>query len=191
MLRSVTRVTGAMALLLVTMPMLACQSPTDPDDTVDYDDVVDVSASPDPISAEPSTDGRTYRVPRNDQPDDILTFDWHAVFSVTVSFNQDALDDDVDVDFPVRLTSTTIAVKQASGGVVTPPTGSDAEHFDFAPVGASGNIFGGVGNPIDMTLEIWYDLPSLRKEGVVTVTFTFEDDDGVVFQKAEDILIAP
>ncbi len=184
-------VVGAVALALVAMVSLACQSPTDPDETVDYDDVVDVSALPDPISADPSSDGRTYRVPRNNLPDEILPFDWHAVFSVTISFNQNALDDDVDVDFPVRLTATTLTVKQAVGGVITPPTGSDTEHYDFAPISASGNTFGAVSSPLNMSLEIWYDLPSLRKEAVVTVTFTFQDNDGATFQKAQEIRINP
>ncbi len=191
MLRSVIRVAGVVALALVAMVSLACQSPTDADDVVDYDDVIEVQASPDPISAEPNTDGRTYRVPRNNLPDEILPFDWHAVFSVRIRFNQNALDDDVDVDFPVRLTATTLVVKQAAGGVITPPTGSDTEHYDFAPVNASGNTFGAVNNPISMTLEVWYDLPSLRKEAVVTLTFTFQDDDGATFQKAADIRVNP
>lgn len=191
MLRSVMRVAGVAALAVVPLVSLACQSPTDADDVVDYDDVIEVTASPDPINAEPNTDGRTYRVPRNNLPDDILPFDWHAVFSVSVNFNQNALDDDVDVDFPVRLTSTTLVVKQAAGGVITPPTGSDTEHYDFAPLNASGNTFGAVNNPINMTLEVWYDLPSLRKEAVVTLTFTFQDDDGATFQKSQDIRVAP
>lgn len=191
MLRRVIRVAGVVALALVAMVSLACQSPTDADDVVDYDDVIEVQASPDPISAEPNTDGRTYRVPRNNLPDEILPFDWHAVFSVSVRFNQNALDDDVDVDFPVRLTATTLVVKQAAGGVITPPTGSDTEHYDFAPLNASGNMFSAVNNPINMTLEVWYDLPSLRKEAVFTITFTFQDDDGTTFQKAADIRVNP
>jgi hypothetical protein len=191
MLRCLTRFAGVTALTFAAVSSLACQNPTEADDTIDYDDVIVVTSTPDPINAEPSTDGRTYRVTRNDQPDDILAFDWHAIFTVNVHFNSDALDDDIDVDFPVRLTSTSLVVKQAVGGVITPPTGSAAEHYDFAPVSASGNMFNAVDNPVSMTLETWYDLPSLRKEAVVIVTFSFVDDDGVVFQKAEEIRVAP
>jgi hypothetical protein len=38
---------------------------------------------------------------------------------------------------------------------------------------------------------MWYDLPSLRKEAVITVTFSFEDDDGKTFQKTADFRVAP
>lgn len=191
MLRSAVRAARVLSLLLVTMTTLACQSPTDADDVVDYDEVVDVTASPDPVSAGENTDGRTYRVARNDQPDDILAFDWHAVFSVNIVFNNDALDDDVDIDFPVRLTSTTLTVKQAVGGVITPPTGSDTEHWDFAPLSASSNMFSNTNSPVNMSFEVWYDLPSLRREAVITLTLSFLDDDGAVFQKVQEIRVAP
>lgn len=191
MLRSVTRFAGAIALMLAALSSLACQSPTEADDVIDFDEVVDVNPLPNPISAEPSTDGRTYRVSRNNQPDDILPFDWHAIFTVGISFNNNALDDDIDLDFPIRLTATTLVVKQAAGGVITPPTGSDTEHYDFAPVNASGNSFADVGNAVNMTFEVWYDLPSLRKEAVITVTFSFQDDAGSTFTRSIDIQVAP
>jgi len=191
MLRRAIHSARVLPLAFLAMTTLACQSPTNADDVVDYDDAIDVTATPDPIIATEATDGRTYRVARNNQADDILPFDWHAVFSTSISFNNDALDDDVDVDFPVRLTATTLTVKQASGGVITPPTGSDAEHYDFAPLSASSNTIGAVNNPLNMTFEVWYDLPSLRREAVVTLTFTFLDDDGATFQKVQEIRVAP
>lgn len=191
MLRSLNRVVGMLALPLLTVTALACQSPTDPDDQIDYDDVIDVTGNPNPIGAGPSTDGRTYRVQRNEQPDEIRPYDWYAQFGISIVFNQDALDDDVDVDFPVRLTQVQVKVLQATSGVPTPPTGSDAEHSEFASLGSSGSTFSAVGNAINMSFEIWYDLPSLRKEGIARVTLSFQDDDGVAFQKVEDIPIAP
>ncbi len=182
----------AAALLLSAVSLPGCQSPTDPDDVVHYDEVVDVAALPDPVQADTATGGRTYRVVRgNNQPDDILPYDWHAVFSTSLTFNDKALDNDVDVDFPVRITSTTLTVKQASGGIVTPPTGSDTEKFEFVTLNATGNQLTAVNAPLTLTFEVWYDLPSLRKEAVVTVAFAFVDDDGAAFQKTVDIRIAP
>ncbi|HEU4686974.1 MAG TPA: hypothetical protein VFS23_01360, partial [Vicinamibacterales bacterium] len=76
---------------LATLAIAGCQSPTDPSDVVRYDEVVDVTAAPDPIVADTTTGGRTYRIVRgNNQPDEILPYDWHAVFSATVSFNNNA-----------------------------------------------------------------------------------------------------
>ena len=171
---------------------IGCQSPTDPDDTVRWDEVITVSAAPDPILADTQTGGRTYRVVRgNNQPDEILPYDWHAIFSATVLLTDKARHEDVDVDFPVRITSTTLAVKQASGGIVTPPTGGETEKYDFVTLNATGNQFAAVNSPVTLTFEVWYDLPSLRKEAVVTLSFAFVDNDGTTFQRTADIRVAP
>lgn len=170
----------------------ACQKPTDPDDVIDYDEVLDATATPEPIIADTNTGGRTYRVVRgNNQPDDILPYDWHAVFSTTLTFNSNANDSDVDIDFPVKITATTVAVKQASGGIITPPSGTDTEKSEFVIVSTSSNQLTGIGSPTTTTFEIWYDLPSLRREAVVVVTFSLTDNDGTVFQKAREITVAP
>lgn len=170
----------------------ACQSPTDPDDVVDYDEVIDATATPEPIIADTATGGRTYRVVRgNNQPDDILPYDWHAVFSTTLIFNSNANDSDVDIDFPVKITATTVTVKQASGGIITPPSGTDTEQSEFVIVSTSSNQLTGISSPTTTTFEIWYDLPSLRKEAIVVVTFSLTDNDGTVFQKERQITVAP
>jgi hypothetical protein len=187
----ITRVWG-MPVVVVALLTTACQSPTDPDEVVDYDEIVDVSAAPDPIIADTSTGGRTYRVVRgNNQPDDILPYDWHAQFTTMISFNSQATNNDVDVDFPVRLAAATLTVKQASGGIVTPPTGSETEKFEFVTLGATGNQFAAVGSPQSLTFEVWYDLPSLRQEAVITVSYSFVDNDGTSFEKSVDIKVAP
>jgi hypothetical protein len=177
---------------VIVLSAAACQSPTDPDDVVDYDEVVDATATPEPIVADTATGGRTYRVVRgNNQPDDILPYDWHAVFSTTLTFNSQANDSDVDIDFPVKITATTVAVKQASGGIITPPTGAETEKSEFVILSSSSNQLSGIDSPTTTTFEIWYDLPSLRKEAVVIVTFSLTDSDGTVFQKAREITVAP
>jgi hypothetical protein len=180
------------SLVIATVSAVGCQRPTDPDDVIEYDEVVDVSASPDPIEADTSTGGKTYRIVRgNNQPDEIVPYDWHAVFSTTVSFNDQAVDEDIDVDFPVRISAATLTVKQASGGIVTPPTGGETEKYEFRTLNASGNEFAQTNSPINLTFEVWYDLPSLRKEAVVTLAYSFVDEDGTAFQKTEDVQVAP
>jgi hypothetical protein len=179
-------------VMLAGLAIAACQNPTDPSDDVNYTEAVDITASPDPIEAGASTDGKTYRVVRgNNQPDELVKYDWHAVFSTTLSLNDKSKDTDLDIDFPVRITGATLTVKQATGGIITPPSGSEKEAFEYVPLSASGNSFAAVGNPITMTFEAWYDLPSLRKESVVTLTFAFVDNDGTSFQKSIDFRVAP
>ena len=130
------------AVLLSALAAVGCQNPTDPTDTIRFDEAVDITANPDPISADDQTGGRTYRIVRgNNQPDDILAYDWHAVFSANISLNANADDDDLDIDYPVRVVATTLTIKQATGGIVTPPSGSDSEKFEFVTLSASGNQF--------------------------------------------------
>jgi hypothetical protein len=169
-----------------------CQSPTDPDDVVQFDDALDVTVSPNPILADTVTGGRTYRVVRgNNQPDDILPYDWHAFFTTTMSLNNNASNDDVDVAFPIRVTATTVIVKQASGGIVTAPTGGETEKYEFVISSSSGNSIAAISTPLTTTFEIWYDLPSLRREAVVTLQFSFVDSDNVPFTKSVDFNVAP
>ena len=186
---------GAIAIFgaLAGLSIAACQNPNDPSDpTVNYSEALDITVDPDPIVADTATGGKLYRVVRgNNQPDELLPYDWHAVFSSSLVLNDKATDDDLDLDFPIRITGATLAVKQATGGIITPPSGADKEAFEYVPLNASGNQFSAVGNPISLTFEIWYDLPSLRKESVVTLTFAFVDNDGTSFQRIVDFKVAP
>jgi hypothetical protein len=180
------------AALAAAVCAAGCQSPTDPSDRISYDEAVDIASNPDPISADTQTGGRTYRVIRgNNQPDEILAYDWHTVFSANVTMNANANDDDLDVDWPVKITATTLTVKQAVGGIITPPTGSESEKFEFVTLSASGNSMSGPNVPIGLAFEVWYDLPSLRKEAVVQLAVSFTDNDGTTWAKTVDLRVAP
>ena len=82
-------------------------------------------------------------------------------------------------------------MKQATGGIITPPSGSETEKFEYVPLAASGNQFAGINSPISLSFEVWYHLPSLRKESVVTLTYAFVDNDGTSFQRSVDFNVAP
>lgn len=168
----------------------ACQSPTDPDDSLKVDDFLVVTADPAVATAEASTDGRTYRVARNELPDEILPFDWKTSFVIHVTLNDQADDDDY-LTFPVTLSTVAVKVNQASGGIITPPTGGEVEHSDYVVTQSSGNAFSGINTSHTMTFDVWYDLPSLRKEAVIALTLTFVDDDGVTFSKVFELKVAP
>jgi hypothetical protein len=168
----------------------ACQSPTSPDDTLDVDDFLEITVTPNPAIAAEATDGKTYRVVRgNNQPDDVLLFDWKTAFSLNLTLNGQADDDDV-LTFPVDLTTVTIVVKQASGGIVTPPAAGETEHYSYLTQ-ASANRFGGVNTSVSVGFEVWYDLPSLRKEALIAVSLSFSDADGTTFTKTYDVRVAP
>ena len=120
----------------------------------------------------------------------MLPYDWHAVFSSTLVLNNNATSEDLNLDFPVRITGATLVVKQATGGIITPPSGTEKQAFEYVPLSASGNPFTSVANPISVSFEMWYDLPSLRRESVVTLTYAFVND-GTSFQRAIDCKVAP
>ena len=182
---------GLAVALVASLPWLsACQSPTSPDDDLDVDDFLEITVSPNPAIADAATDGKTYRVVRgNNQPDEILPFDWKTSFTLFLTLNGRADDKDV-LKFPVDLTTVQLQVKQASGGIVTPPAGGETEHQDFVTQ-ASGNRFASVNTSNSITFEVWYDLPSLRKEALATVSLSFKDADGQTFSKNYDVRIAP
>lgn len=181
----------AWCVLLLLPLVAACQSPTDPDDVLDVDDILDMSVTPNPAVAGPATDGRTYRVVRgNNQPDEILPFDWFTTFQVTATLNDDASDEDADLEFPVDLTSVAVVVKQASGGIVSPPAGGETEHYSYVTE-ASSNRYASANAAVTIKLDVWYDLPSLRREALITVTMNFQDADGKAFSKAYDVRVAP
>lgn len=99
--------------LLAIISLTGCQSPTDPDDTPDVDDFLVATVTPGTASAEAPTDGRTYRVVRgNNQPDDILAYDWKTTFSIAVLLNEQADDDDYEPldTVSVRLLTSTTTV---------------------------------------------------------------------------------
>jgi hypothetical protein len=180
------RVSGA-AVLLAGLILVGCQSPTDPDDVTDF---IDVTVTPSPATAGGPT-GRTYKVEGDgDDPDEIREYDWRTSFNVSVRLTSDAQAENVNLDFPVDITAATVKVQQASGGIVTPPTGGEIERYDFVIAQASGNRFVGVNDPIDMTFEVWYDLPSLRKEALVSVTLSFKDEAGATFTEVVTVRVA-
>lgn len=176
--------------LALLMIVVGCQSPTDPDNTLEVDDFLDMSVTPNPATADASTDGRTYRVVRgNNQPDDVLAYDWLTTFTVTATLNGKADDKDA-LEFPVDVTSITLVVKQASGGIVTAPAGGDTEHFYYVTE-ASTNRFAAANSSVNVKFDAWYDLPSLRKEALITVSLAFKDNDGTTFTKSYDVRVAP
>lgn len=185
------RVMVRAGVLCAVIFLSGCQKPTE-DSSLDVDDFVDTSVNPNPAVAEKST-GKTYRVVRgNNQPDDILEYDWETTFTVNVTLNSHATDSDgADLNFPVTLNSASVKVQQASGGIVTPPTGGETEHYESVIAQASGNEFGAVNSTVSTTFDVWYDLPNLRREALASVTLTFQDNDGTTFTKVVDVKIAP
>jgi hypothetical protein len=184
-------VKSSAAIVAAALLLSACQSPTDPDDTIGVDDFVEGSVTPDPVNASESLDGREFRVPRNNQDDLIVKYDWKATYGVTVRLNGTADDDDLDLTWPVKMTSINVGVQQASGGVVTPPTGSETVHSEYVVRDSTGNSFASSNTSNGFTVDLWYWLPSRRKEALVTIGVSLVDDDGRTFTKTIEVKVNP
>jgi hypothetical protein len=169
----------------------ACQSPTSTSSTLNVDDFVDATISPSPAPAAAST-GKTYRVVRgNNQPDEVLPYQFTSTFSVTTTINSNANDDSVKLSFPVTILSASGKVEQASGGIVTPPSGGEVEHYESIILSSSGSTISGVGAGVTMVFQVWYALPSGNREARVTESVSMKDNGGKTFAKDIRINIAP
>ena len=172
-------------VLLVASLTWACQSPTTTTPTTDF---IVATANPSPTTATGPT-GRFYTfVSTNNQPSEQREYDWKTSFGIAVTLNSP--EKNVSVTFPVKITSATIKVQQASGGIITPPTGSDTEHYEFEFT-TSSNTFGAAGSTVNMNFNVWYDLPNLKREALVTVSLVFTDNVGATFSKSVEVSVAP
>jgi hypothetical protein len=158
------RRTRRLLLVLASCALASCQSPSDPNETLDLHD---------------------------DEPDELREYDWHTTFTITVRLTEDAANENVGLDLPLDVTSATVAVQQASGGIVTPPTGGQVEKYEFVIAQSSSNRFTAIGGTVSMTFDVWYDLPNLRKEALVNVTLGFRDDDTFSFTEVVPVKVGP
>jgi hypothetical protein len=175
-----------LTLLLALGGLPACQSPTDPDETLD---VIEASGAPDPTSATGAT-GKTYTVTKSDDTTEVREYDWKATFTVRVRLTEDANDSSITLELPVKLSSASIRVQQAAGGIVTPPTGSETERFEYVIVNASSNQLPAVNSTVDLTFDVWYDLPNQRRESLISVALVFADKSGRQFSETVEVRVA-
>jgi len=156
------------ALLLLLLPCFGgCELSTDAD-SVSTDAAVQL-VGPDITSAVRSG-GKFYLITRTDKPDESREYDYQTSFTITVAETNGVR---------VYIKGVGIKVQQAFGGIVAPPTTGDVEHYEFVSRPSSNQVEGR-GNAT-VQFDVWYDLPNLGREALVTVTFTILDK-----QEADD-----
>jgi hypothetical protein len=181
-------------ILAAVAASAACQSPTSASETLNVDDFVVSSVSPNPAIASTDTGGRTYRVVRgNNQPDEVLPYQYTAVFTVTTSINSKATDDSIALTFPVTITAAAGKVEQASGGIVTPPTNGEVEHYESVILSSTGSTIPSVGAGVTTMFQVWYTMPNGKREARVTESLSMSDRNSTpkTFTKNVYINIAP
>jgi hypothetical protein len=169
--------------VLTLLPLLAvawlggCSSPTE-SDNVEFD--VTFTASTDPVTATPST-GVQYKVTNADDTVSYYDYDYRVSFSVNVKDN---------AGMALDITAMNLTVQQAAGGIVIgrrrpgslPATSAAVNHINAKGTAAVG-------------YDVLYDLPNLKREALITVSFTFKytdsDDNEYTYGKTLDVKVAP
>src|ERR1700704_7225 len=96
------RVTTLLLTGLAVVSLSGCQKTDSTDTTLKVDDFVVSTSNPATPNADGPGTGKTYRVVRgNNQPDDILEYQYHVIFSTTTTINNHATDSSVALTFPV------------------------------------------------------------------------------------------
>jgi hypothetical protein len=72
-----------------------------------------------------------------------------------------------------------------------PTTGSDSVHSEYVVHDSTGNSFASSNTTNGFAVDVWYDLPSLRKVALIAIAVGLVDDDGRTFQKNIDVKVNP
>jgi len=162
------------ALIATVIWLGACSAPTT---TTSLE--VTLSANPDPTTAEGSR-GVTYTITNADSTISTYEYDWKTSFVATIQETG---------GLAVDITAVDLKVQQASGGIVIVPSGGQVEHYRFNS-SASGNRVSANGTA-SIGFEVWYDLPNLGREALVTVALSFKDDDSNTYSKSLQVKVSP
>jgi len=153
--------------------LLGCSSPTDATST---SAAVNLTANPNPASAGPSSGVFYILQGDTNTPDQTLEYPFQASFDVAVV---ETGGESVDI------TSITLKVQQATGGIITPPTTGQVEHYQF--VSSAGGKTVPAGGQVNVGFQVWYALPNLRRECVATIGISFVDRKGTPDDTSDDI----
>ena len=169
------RAVSAFVLITAAALLPACSAPTSSSPTLE----VTITSNPDPASASGPT-GVQYKVTNADDTVSIYEYDFRTSFSITVQETGGmALD----------VTALNLTVQQATGGIVIPPSGGDQIYFKFNSAAPTNRI--NANGSASVGFDVWYDLPSGGREALVTVGFSFEDEDDNVYSTTAQVKVAP
>ena len=169
------RAVPAVLLLVAAAFLPACNAPTSSSPTLE----VTITSNPDPATASGPT-GVQYKVTNADDSVSYYEYDYRTSFTVTVQETGGmALD----------VTALNLTVQQATGGIVITPSGGDQVYFRFNSAAPTNHI--NANGSASVGLEVWYDLPNGGREALITVGFTFQDDDDNTYSKTFQVKVAP
>jgi len=169
--------TAVPALMLLTAAAFlpACNAPTSSSPTLE----VTITSNPDPANASGPT-GVQYKVTNADDSVSFFEYDYRASFTLTVQETGGmALD----------ITALNLTVQQATGGIVITPSGGDQVYFKFNSAAPTNRI--NANGSASVGFDVWYDLPSGGREALITIGFSFQDDDDNTYSATAQVKVAP
>jgi hypothetical protein len=162
------RMIAIAGVLLSAVWLAACGSTTTTSAAATF------SVVPATATAVASTSGKSFTILGDStHADRVIPYPWQTSFTVTITEN---------AGVGRKITGVSISVHQASGGVIMTPTGSDVEHYDYLSQVAN-NTIPAKGTGTVAFNPVWYWLPNGGREAVVTMTFSFLDDNNSSFSE--------
>jgi len=169
------RAAPAVLLLAAAALVPACSAPTSSSPTLE----VTITSNPDPATASGPT-GLQYKVTNADDSLSYYEYDYRTSFTLTVQETGGmALD----------VTALNLTVQQATGGIVITPSGGDQVYFKFNSAAPTNHI--NANGSASVGFDVWYDLPSGGREALITVGFSFQDDDDNTYSATAQVKVAP
>jgi hypothetical protein len=179
---------------MAALSLSGCQKTDSTTTTLKVDDFVSAAITPNPAVANGPGTGVFYRVVvGNNQPDETREYQYHVSFGLGIVINNNATADSVKLTFPATIVSASAVVHQAAGGIIVPPSSTDAEYSKCNIGSSSGSTIAAVNGTINMNWDCWYTLPSQKKEAVSVVSINFTDDSSSpkTFTKTVNVTVAP
>jgi hypothetical protein len=171
--------------VLILLPLAAtfglggCSSPTSSSPTFD----VALTADPDPANGTGPT-GVTYKVTNADDTVSTYEYDWRTIFTVRIQEK---------AGLALDITQLNATVQQATGGIVIPPSGGEQVYYKFSSSSSVNHV--NANGTADVGFDVFYDLPNLKREALVTVSFAFKytdsNDQDYTYTKTLDVRVAP
>jgi hypothetical protein len=156
--------------LALSLP--ACDAPTS---STSLD--VDLSAA---TAVAEASSGVSYTIEGDENEDDqIVEYPWRTSFVVT------ALETG---GVPVNVTSVSLSVRQASGGIIIAPSGGKTERYEFDSSATTNRLE--ANETVQIAFQVWYELPNGGHEALVTVTMGFRDDDGRTYTGSVEAIVS-
>ena len=170
--------TSLMGLLAAGLSLAACsETPLEPTDAMAPVEPVFISTAPDPVYAVPST-GMTFV-----EDDQVREYAFLASFHLILRGNPER-------EIGVSVSSDSILLQQLlTTPVVGPGGGVDRERYDYESRAEGDRIE--PGGETTRAFDVWYTLPSGRREAIINITLNFVDDLGITFERVQRITVEP